>query len=58
MNLKDKTQKRDRGGRDCGSVGRAVVTNTRGPRYESSHWQKNIYIVHLFTVNCVLNRRK
>ena len=34
----------------CGSVGRAVASNTRDPRFESSHWQKIIYIEHLFTV--------
>ena len=30
----------------CGSVGRAVASNSRGRRFESSHWQKcilNIY---------------
>ena len=26
-------------GSGCGSVGRAVASNTRGPRFESSHWQ-------------------
>ena len=33
-------------GRGGGSVGRAVASNSRGPRFESSHWQKfilNIY---------------
>ena len=40
-------------GSGCGSVGRAVASNTRGPRFESSHWQKFIYIEHLFTVNCI-----
>ena len=46
-------------GSGCGSVGRAVASNARGPRFESSHWQKNyLYIEHLFTVNCVLKRRK
>ena len=28
------------------------------PRFESSHWQKFIYIEHLFTDNCVLIRQK
>ena len=42
----------------CGSVGRAVASDTRGPRFESSHRQKFINIEHLFTVNCVLKRRK
>ena len=44
-------------GSGCGSVGRAVASNTRGPRFESSHRQK-FYIEHLFTVNCVMKRRK
>ena len=42
----------------CGSVGRAVASDTRGPRFESSHRQKIIYIEHLFPVNCVLKRQK
>ena len=40
----------------CGSVGRAVVSDTRGSWFESSHRQK--IIEHLFTVNCVLKRQK
>ena len=27
-------------GSGCGSGGRAVASDTRGPRFESSHWQK------------------
>ena len=27
-------------GGGCGSVGRAVASNTRGPQFESCHWQK------------------
>ena len=45
-------------GSGCGSVGRAVASETRGPRFESSHRQIFIYIEHLFTVNCVLKRQK
>ena len=45
-------------GSGCGSVGRAVASDTRGPRFKSSHRQKFIYIEHLLTVNCVLKRRK
>ena len=45
-------------GSGCASVGRMVASDTRGPRFESSLWQKFIYIEHLFTVNCVLKRRK
>ena len=37
-------------GSGCGSVGRAVASNTRGLRFESGHWQT--YMEHLFTVNC------
>ena len=44
-------------GSGCGSVGRAVAFDTRGPRFESSHRQKFINIEHLYTVNCVLKRR-
>ena len=42
----------------CGLVGRAVTSDIKGPRFESSHQQKFIYIEHLFTVNCVLKRQK
>ena len=45
-------------GSGCGSVGRAVTSNTSSLRFESSHQQKFIYIEHLFTVNRVLKRRK
>ena len=27
---------------------RVVASDTRGPRFKSSHWQKFIYIEHLF----------
>ena len=37
-------------GSGCGSVGRAVASDTRGPRYESSHWRN--FIINMFTVNC------
>ena len=41
-------------GSASGSVGRAVASDTRGPRYESSH-QRNLYrtFVYLFTFNCI-----
>ena len=45
-------------GSGWGSVGRAVPSNTRGTRFESSHRQKIIYIEHLFSVNCVLKIKK
>ena len=38
-------------GSGCGSVGRAVTSDTRGPRFESSHRQKFIYILN----NCLLS---
>ena len=44
-------------GRSCGSVGRAVASDTTGLQFKSSHWQKFIYIEHLFTVNCILKRQ-
>ena len=36
----------------CGSVGRAVACNTRGPWFESSHCQ-NLCIEQLFTDNWI-----
>ena len=38
-------------GSGCGSVGRAVAFDTRGPRFDSSH-RKN-FIEHLFIINCI-----
>ena len=38
-------------GSGCGLVGRAVASFTRGPRFESSHRQKNVYILN----NCLLS---
>ena len=35
----------------CGSVGRAVAFNTRGPQFDFSHWQNSIE--HLFIINCI-----
>ena len=34
-------------GSGCGSVGRAVASDTRGPRFESSHQQKFIYTLNI-----------
>ena len=34
-------------GSGCGSVGRAVTLDTRGPRFESCHWQKFIFILNI-----------
>ena len=38
----DTNNKYVRHGSGCGSVGRAVASDTRGPRFESSHWL-NLY---------------
>ena len=35
----------------CGSVGRAVASNSRGRRFKSIHWQSLLY--REFTVNCI-----
>ena len=43
-------------GSGCGSVERAVASNTRGPWYESSHRQ--YFITNIFTVNCLKNENK
>ena len=45
-----KERKKERMGSGCGSVGRAVAFNTRGPRFDSSHWPN--FIEHLFIINC------
>ena len=42
-------------GNGCGSVGRAVASESRGPRFESSHWQTLLNICLLSTV---LKRQK
>ena len=39
-------------GSGCGSVGRAAASDTRGPRFESSHWQTLLWKFS-FTVNCI-----
>ena len=38
-------------GSGCGSVGRAVAFDTRGPRFDSRHRQN--FIEHLFIINCI-----
>ena len=38
-------------GSGCGSVGRAVAFDTRGPWFDSSHWQN--FIEQLFIINCI-----
>ena len=42
-------------GSGCGSVGRAVASDTRDPQFESSH--RKAFIKHLFTVNCVVKTK-
>ena len=37
----------------CGSVGRAVASNTRGPLFESSHRQKFIYLLNICFLSTV-----
>ena len=37
----------------CGSVGRAVASIARGPRFESSHQQTFRTDINLSTVNCI-----
>ena len=44
--------------RGCGPVGRAVASDARGSRFESSHRQKLFNIEHLYTGNCVIEKTK
>ena len=43
-------QKLEDDGSGCGSVGRAVASNSRGLQFESSDWQK---LYRMFTVNYI-----
>ena len=45
-------------GSGCGSVGRAVASNNRGPQFESSHRQTFISDIYLFTVSCIEKTKK
>ena len=45
-------------GSGCGSVGRAVASDTRGPRFESSHWQTGIPDIYLRNVEKTTIKRK
>ena len=45
-------------GSGCGSVGRAVASDTRGPLFESSHRQKFIYILNICLLSTVYRRDK
>ena len=40
-------------GSGCGSVGKAVASDTRGLRFESSHRQKFIYILNICLLSTV-----
>ena len=40
-------------GRGCGSGGRAVASDSRGPRFESSHWQKFKFILNICLLSTV-----
>ena len=40
-------------GSSCGSVGRAVASDTRGLRFESSHRQKFIYTLNICLLSTV-----
>ena len=44
-------------GSDCGAVGRAVASNTRGPWFESSHRQLLLNI-HLLLTVCRKDKNK
>ena len=41
-------------GSGCDSVGRAGASDTRGPRFEYSHWQ----ILYILSVNCIEKAQK
>ena len=43
-------------GSGCGSVGSAVASDTRGPQFESSHWQKFIYILNYCLLSTVYRK--
>ena len=40
-------------GSGCGSVGRAVTSDTRGPRFKSSHKQKSKFILNICLLSIV-----
>ena len=45
-------------GSGCGSVGRAVASNTRGRRFESSHRQKFIFTLNICLLSTVYSKDK
>ena len=40
-------------GSGCGSVGRAVASDTKGPRLESSRWQIFTYLLNICLLSAV-----
>ena len=40
-------------GSGCGSVGRVVASDTKGPQFESSHRQKFIYLLNICLLSSV-----
>ena len=46
------------GGSGCGSVGRAVASNSRGPRFKSRHRKKFIFNILLSNVLKRRNKEK
>ena len=47
------TTKTKKSGSGCGSVGRAVASNARGPQFQSIHRQTIIMDIYFSTVNCI-----
>ena len=45
-------------GSGCGSVGRAVASKSRGPRFESSHRQKFIFTLNICLLSTVYCKDK
>ena len=45
-------------GSGCGSVGRAVTSNTKGPQFEASHWKKIIYLLNICLLSTVYGKDK
>ena len=45
-------------GSGCGSVGREVAFDSRGPRFESHHWQKFILNILLSTEKTKIKKKR
>ena len=54
------TKKNQKGGSGCGSVCRVVASESRGPQFESRHWQTFILDISLlaYLLSSVLKRQK